>query len=273
MQIVSTPEATDRIRVVRGRARPLIELGGLSCLMPASGTGPQGPQGEPGADGAAGPQGPAGSQGPQGAKGDTGDTGPQGPQGLQGPQGDAGPAGADGADGADGAQGIQGIQGPAGVDGAQGPQGIQGVPGLANVLSARNTVDRTTTTTAMANVTDLAIAIGAGEAWSFDAYLSAGCNNTGGSQFSVTVPAGATVRATANGNTNSATAFTNGTIAASDGASPTMLNVSAQNRLVEIHGVVVNGANAGSIQVRFKSVTNGQTTTVSANSFITARKH
>ena len=103
--------------------------------------------------------------------------------------------------------------------------------------------------------------------------MSAGCNNTGGAQFSVTIPALASVRATAAGNTNSATAQTVGTIGASDAVSPTMLNISAQNRRVELHGCVVNGANAGNIQVRFKSVTNGQTTTVSANSYITARKH
>lgn len=199
--------------------------------------------------------------------------GATGPQGPAGPKGDAGLQGNAGIQGLKGDTGEQGPQGVPGTNGADGSQGIQGIPGPNNVVSARCTADRTTTVTGMANVTDLAIAIAAGEVWSFDTYLSAGCNNTGGAQFSITVPVGATVRATCSGNTNLATAFTVGTIAASDGASPTMLNVNAQNRLVEIHGCVVNGANAGNIQVRFKSVTNGQTTTVSANSYITARKH
>lgn len=143
----------------------------------------------------------------------------------------------------------------------------------ATTLNARTSADRTTTATGMGNVTDLAIAIPANETWSFDAYLFGGCNNTGGSQFSVTVPAGATVRAQATGNTNAATGWTTGAITASDGASPTFFNVNATNRTVELHGVVVNGANAGNIQIRFKSVTNGQTTTVLTNSFVTARKH
>jgi hypothetical protein len=198
--------------------------------------------------------------------------GPAGPIGLQGAQGSAGPQGVQGVpgnDGAQGQQGIQGIQGPQGnpgADGAQGPQGNPGAPGPNNLLLARTTADRTTTATAMANVTDLSIAIAANERIHFDAWLSAGCSGTGGSQFSVTVPAGATMRTLARGNTNAATAFTEGAITASDGASPTMLNVNAQGRLVELHGVVVNGGTAGAIQVRFKSVTNGQTTTVNANS-------
>lgn len=125
----------------------------------------------------------------------------------------------------------------------------------------------------MGNVTDLAISIGASETWSFEASLCAGCNNTGGSQFSVTVPAGATLRVKIEGNTNAATAWTGAAITASDAAGPTLLNVNAQGRFVDLRGVVVNGVNAGAIQVRFKSVTNGQTTTVNANSYITGRKH
>lgn len=139
--------------------------------------------------------------------------------------------------------------------------------------SARLTANRTTTSTAMANITDLAIAMAASETWSFECELHAGCNNTGGSQFSVSVPAGATVKVRAFGNTNAATAWTSGQISASDGASPTLLNVSAQGRCVRLSGLIVNGANAGNIQARFKSVTSGQTTTVEANSYMTGRKH
>ena len=125
----------------------------------------------------------------------------------------------------------------------------------------------------MANITDLAIAIGAAETVSFEAYIAAGCNNTGGSQFSVNVPAGATLKVRIKGNTNAATAWTSGAITASDGASVTLLNISAQGRFVMMAGIVVNGANAGNIQGRFKSVTNGQTTTVEANSYMTGRVH
>lgn len=164
-----------------------------------------------------------GVQGPKGDKGDTGEAGPQGPQGERGQQGDQGPQGLSGAAGSNGAQGVKGDT---------GPQGDQGTAGPNNVASARCSVDRTTTATSMANVSDLAIAIGANETWSFEASLCAGCNNTGGSQFSVTIPAGATMRVKAEGNTNAATAWTTAVLTASDAASPTLLNVNAQGRVV-----------------------------------------
>jgi hypothetical protein len=213
------------------------------------------------------------SGGGAGAKGDKGDAGEAGPQGPAGPQGERGPQGDQGPEGPAGAAGSPGVQGVKGDTGAQGEPGVQGPAGPNNVASARCSADRTTTATGMANVTDLAVAIGANETWSFEASLCAGCNNTGGSQFSVAIPVGAAMRVKAEGNTNTATGWTAGVLTTSDAASPTMLNVSAQGRSVDLRGVVVNGANAGSIQVRFKSVTNGQTTTVNANSYITGRKH
>lgn len=54
---------------------------------PTGPAGPQGPAGSPGATGAQGVQGPAGSQGAKGDKGDTGSQGIQGPQGNTGPPG------------------------------------------------------------------------------------------------------------------------------------------------------------------------------------------
>ena len=237
---------------------------------PAGAVGPPGPPGEEGPQGPQGVQGIQGEQGIQGVPGDAGpagDIGPQGPQGVQGVKGDTGDTGSQGIQGNAGAQGSQGIQG------VQGIQGIQGVPGPNNLSGARTTAQRTTTATGMANVTDLAVALLASQAYTFDVYLFGGCNNTGGSQFSVTVPAGATLKMQATGNTNAATAYTTGAVAASDGASPTFYTLNAQGRTVELHGVVVNGANAGNIQVRFKSVTNGQTTTVDANSYMVVRRH
>lgn len=236
----------------------IFELGGYGSV------GEPGPQGE---QGETGPQGAQGPQGIQGVKGDKGDTGNAGSQGIQGPQGPAGTNGTNGSDGAQGPQGIQGIQG------TQGIQGIQGVAGPNNILSARVTSARTTTATSMANITDLALPIAANETISFEAYLVAGCNNTGGSQFSVTVPAGASLKVRIGGNTNAATAWTNSVITTSDSAGPTLLTVSAQAREVTMNGIVRNGANAGSIQGRFKSVTNGQTTTVEVDSYITGRRH
>lgn len=145
--------------------------------------------------------------------------------------------------------------------------------GGAVIRSARLTAQRTTTANTFANVTDLSISIGASETWSFEAALTCGCNNTGGGQFTVTVPSGATLRLMVQGNTSSATAWTGASITASDGNTVNMVTANAQNRLAFLSGTVVNGANAGAIQVRFRAVTSGQTVTVDAGSYITGRKH
>lgn len=145
--------------------------------------------------------------------------------------------------------------------------------GGAVIRSARLTAQRTTTANTFSDVTDLSVSIGAGETWSFEAALTCGCNNTGGGQFTVTVPSGATLRLMVQGNTSSATAWTGASITASGGNTVNMVTANAQNRLAFLSGTVVNGANAGAIQVRFRAVTSGQTVTVDAGSYITGRKH
>jgi len=146
--------------------------------------------------------------------------------------------------------------------------------GSATIASARVTADRTTTSATLAAVTDLAIAIGANETWSFEANINGGCDNTGGSQFSVDVPAGiVSMRAQFRGNTSTAAAASYSVSTVDNGASGTVWNAAAQNRQMRIAGVVVNGSTAGTIQVNFKSVTATQTTTVNANSYLTGRKH
>lgn len=136
------------------------------------------------------------------------------------------------------------------------------------LVVARLTADRTTTSATFGDVTDLAIPIGAGQTWCFDAVLTVGCNNTGGSQYTVTVPAGATLRLMVSGNTSSATAWTGISITTSGSNTVTICTANAQGRLAYLNGTVVNGGNAGNIQVRFRSVTAAQTSTCSANSYI-----
>ena len=236
--------------------------------------GSQGIQGIPGSDGAAGTPGADGAQGlqgPQGLQGNPGANGSDGAQGLQGIQGVPGNDGAPGAPGADGAQGLQGNQGIQGIQGIQGPQGPAG--SATNVLSARVTADRTTTSASFADITDAAIAIGISETWSFEAYLTVGCNNTGGGQWTVTVPSGATLRVMLQGNTTSATAWTSIAITTSGANTVTMCAANAQGRQCLIRGVVVNSTTAGNIQIRHRAITAGQTVTTNANSYITGRKH
>ena len=262
--------------------------GGEGPPGPPGPEGPQGPQGVPGAqgpagaDGAQGPAGADGAQGPQGIQGipgSAGAPGADGADGAQGPQGDAGPQGIQGAQGnpgspgSPGADGNDGAQGPQGIQGIQGIQGVQGPPGTANVASARLTADRTTTLATFGNVTDLAIAIPASETWSFEAALTVGCNNTGGSQYTVTVPAGAALRLMVQGNTSSATAWTEIAITTSGANTVTLCTANAQGRMCFLRGVVVNSTNAGNLQVQFRSITAGQTSTCNSNSYLTGRKH
>lgn len=147
------------------------------------------------------------------------------------------------------------------------------VGAASGIASARLTQDRNTTSSTFSNVTDLAIAIGASETWSFEAALTCGCNNTGGSQYTVTVPSGATLRLMVQGNTTAATAWTGVSITTSGANTVTVCTANAQGRLVLLSGVVVNSTSAGNIQVQFRSITGTQTTTVNANSYITGRKH
>ena len=256
------------------------------------GVGPQGPAGPEGPQGTQGTQGLQGSQGVQGipgADGTAGTPGADGAQGLQGPQGLQGNPGANGSDGAQGLQGIQGVPGNDGAPGAEGAQGLQGNQGIqgiqgiqgpqgpagsaTNVLSARVTADRTTTSASFADITDAAIAIGASETWSFEAYLTVGCNNTGGGQWTVTVPTGATLRVMLQGNTTAATSWTGIAITTSGANTVTMCAATAQGRQCLIRGVVVNSTTAGNIQIRHRAITAGQTITTNANSYITGRKH
>lgn len=148
---------------------------------------------------------------------------------------------------------------------------VQSLLGLAN---ARVSADRTTTSTSLGNVTDLAVSVAASETWTCEVFITGGCNNTGGSQFAIDVPASAgSLRATWQGNTNAVTALTGGTVTTDDGVSPTFFTVNLAGQQARAAVTLVNGANAGSIQVRFKSVTNGQTTTVLTNSYMTCRRH
>ena len=246
-------------------------------------TGPQGPAGPEGPQGLQGIQGPVGADGAQGLQGIQGVPGNDGAPGLQGPQGLPGTDGVQGLPGADGAQGPQGVQGLPGNDGAagaQGPQGIQGIQGIQgpagsadNVRSARITADRTTTSATFVDITDAAIAIGASETWSFEAALTVGCNNTGGGQWTVTVPTGATLRAMLQGNTTAATSWTGIAITTSGTNTVTMCAATAQGRLCFIRGTVVNSTTAGNIQLRHRAITAGQTITTNANGYITGRKH
>ena len=143
--------------------------------------------------------------------------------------------------------------------------------GGSSTANARVTADRTTTSLTAVNATDMVFAIPASETWTFEFNLRVGSSSTAGIKLAITVPSGATFMATGLGNAASATAFTSEILSASGTLGVTYQLVNGQNGVVRITGTVVNGANAGNVQLQFAKVTSG-TATVAANSYLTARK-
>jgi hypothetical protein len=240
-------------------------------------TGPQGPAGPPGDTGPAGSTGPQGPQGIQGPAGATGATGPTGPTGPQGPQGDPGPTGPQGAQGIQGIQGIQGPTGATGATGAQGPAGV-GVPtggstgqalvktsnadyafgwGTPGVVVKNLASDFATGSTTNVDVTGMNHAVGANEVWEvrvIGRYQTVA--TTTGAGISLTIPTGATVTGVADIRqaASGTDSFYQADILAND-ANITSASVVAANTdyPVLLRAIVIVAANAGNIQLRWRS--------------------
>jgi hypothetical protein len=129
----------------------------------------------------------------------------------------------------------------------------------------------TNATAALTNV-GLGWAIGANEVWTSEFNLSGQCSGAGGTKFAITVPAGATIEAECLGITTGVTAVTSSRITASGAATAqTFYVVATVPGPVWIRVTVVNGATAGAVALQAESVTSGQTTTLFAGSYCTAR--
>lgn len=251
--------------------------------------GEAGPPGAPGPAGAAGAQGlpgPAGPMGPPGADGDDGPIGPPGPQGLPGPQGATGPAGAtgppglDGVDGEDGlagapgavgSQGPQGPMGPPGLDGedgAEGPPGPPGLPGPNKVERYVKTVGESTTSTSFADVGELSFSLAANETACFEFFLSyLTAATTTALQVSINGPASPTNVRFAVITATSATASHYASQNAYDTVTNPDTGGGATSLPVRVAGRVVNGPNAGTVALRFRSEVNGSSVTIQNGSF------
>lgn len=99
-----------------------------------------------------------------------------------------------------------------------------------------------------------------------------GCSNTGGLKYALVVPSGAAFMATFQGMAASQSAQQSGVLSAAGTLSATLNAVSNQNGWTRISGTVVNGETTGTVKLQFASTTAGQTSTVYANSNLTARK-
>ena len=133
--------------------------------------------------------------------------------------------------------------------------------------------NRTTTSTTFANVTGMSFSTPRGYIWSFEMFVFGGCDNTGGGQLSITVPAGATLTVNFFGNDNAANTFNQGIITTSGAAGPVLWTANASGRMAIVQGTVSVGSTIpGDVQLQFKSVVAGQTTTVFGGSYVTARR-
>ena len=141
------------------------------------------------------------------------------------------------------------------------------------LTTARLAADVTNNTTTLANVTGLAIALAANSTYAIDAKVMFQTAATGtGLRLTQTVPTGATVVA----QWNTPTSLTARTLAnqraADTGAATTGVDVANANTLATASLLVVTGATAGNLQIRFASEVAGSNAVVKAGSNLVATK-
>ena len=137
----------------------------------------------------------------------------------------------------------------------------------------RLAADVTNNTTTLANVTSLAIALAANSTYTIDAKVMFQTAATAtGIRLTQTMPTGATVVA----QWNTPTSLTARTLAnqraADSGAATTGVDVANANTLATASFLVITGATAGNLQIRFASEVAGSNAVVKAGSHLVATK-
>jgi hypothetical protein len=125
----------------------------------------------------------------------------------------------------------------------------------------------TTNTTGSANITGLSFPVEANSTFLLDCYYHVACSGVGGLRFTQTTPAGATMDITYDGIAGTVTTSVKVKSTASGTQTGTAINSVAGNSGVIVRGYVRTGATAGTLQMQFASNTNGQTSTIFANSW------
>ena len=141
------------------------------------------------------------------------------------------------------------------------------------LTTARLAADVTNNTTTLANVTGLAIALAANSTYTIDAKVMFQTAATAtGIRLTQTAPAGATVVA----QWNTPTSLTARTLAnqraADTGAATTGVDMANANTLASGSLLVMTGATAGNLQIRFASEVAGSNAVVKAGSHLVATK-
>jgi hypothetical protein len=119
--------------------------------------------------------------------------------------------------------------------------------------------------------TPLAWAIASNEVDWFDATLFVNTDSVTGAKFAITVPASGVILAGISGNSTGATAFTSARITSSGSATIAFSTWAAGVSEIHIHGKVTNSSTAGSVTIKFESVTAGNVTILSGSTIIVTR--
>lgn len=186
--------------------------------------------------------------------------GPQGAQGYTGPQGSQGPIGA---------------QGPEGNVGPQGPQGVQGFNGstLPVQFKRKLTDQAVVSSVVLVDDLDLFFSVGAGETWLFENVVLFEGATTGDIQFSLVAPAGAEGSWYATPQASAANAFQ---VPGAKAFGDTLVNGCpgvGSTQVIKLGGIVVNGAEAGEVHLRWaQNASNATPTTVHPNSYVFAQQ-
>ena len=141
------------------------------------------------------------------------------------------------------------------------------------LTTARLAADVTNNTTTLANVTGLAIALAANSTYTIDAKVMFQTAATAtGIRLTQTVPTGATVVAQWNTPTSLTARALANQRAADTGAATTGVDVANANTLATASFLVITGATAGNLQIRFASEVAGSNAVVKAGSHLVATK-
>lgn len=147
---------------------------------------------------------------------------------------------------------------------ANGGTGATTLPVVAKSKLADETV---TSSNTLQDDDHLFFPIGANETWTFNMVLSVSANASGGLKYLFTVPSGATARAKIVGSANPFASAINTDLTVGNGTTNAILNTQSQL----IYGTVVNGSNAGTVQLRWaQNASFGTGTTINKNSNLLA---
>jgi hypothetical protein len=212
-----------------------------------------------------------------------GASGYSGFSGFSGKSGWSGFSGVSGTSGWSGYSGVSGTSGWSGFSGKSGWSGYSGVSGASGAafsqVFSRITSDQTTTdATTGIDITGASFSVGANETWTFEIYGSHSCDNTGGIQYSFALPTSPTAfKGAVWGANASATSFRNDvlTAAASWTGNYATFNgavTSGANGLLRVTGIIRNGSNSGTLQLRLRATVGGQTASVYTDTYLIAQK-